>query len=106
MPTKFFKPGARLRRPAVGVRLVYCNCFRKSVCVPIYVPMYLCTYLPMFVRTRDPPIMLIILPIMLCRTAQNFVYCAQINAQYLPIMLKLCSIFITQFPCFSSKFAL
>ena len=55
---------------------------------------------------RDPPIMLIILPIMLCRTAQNFAYYAQINAQYLPIMLKLCSIFITQFPCFSSKFAL
>ena len=30
---------------------------------------------------RDPPIMLIILPIMLCCTAQNFAYYAQINAQ-------------------------
>ena len=51
---------------------------------------------------RDPPIMLIILPIMLCCTVRNFAYCAYINAQYLPIMLKLCSIFIPQFPCFSS----
>ena len=55
---------------------------------------------------RDPPIMLIILPIMLCCTAQNFSYYAQISAQYLPIMLKLCSIFMPQFPCFSSKLAL
>ena len=36
---------------------------------------------------RDPPIMLIILPIMLCCTAQKFTYYAYINAQYLPIML-------------------
>ena len=31
--------------------------------------------------------MLIILPIMLCCTAQKFTYYALINAQYLPIML-------------------
>ena len=42
--------------------------------------------------TRDPPIMLIILPIMLCCTAQKFTYYAYIYAQYLPIMLKLCPI--------------
>jgi len=30
---------------------------------------------------------------MLCCTAQNFAYNALINAQYLPIVLKLCSIF-------------
>ena len=42
--------------------------------------------------SRDPPIMLIILPIMLCCTAQNFTYCAKIYAQYLPIMLRLCPI--------------
>ena len=36
---------------------------------------------------RDPPIMLIILPIMLCCTAQKFTYYAYINAQYLSIML-------------------
>ena len=49
--------------------------------------------------------MLIILPIMLCCTAQKFTYYA-INAQYLPIMLKLCSMFLPQFPCFSNNFAL
>ena len=32
--------------------------------------------------------MLIILPIMLCCTAQKFTYYALINAQYLPIMLN------------------
>ena len=32
------------------MRLVYCNCFRKSVCV--YLSIYLSTYLPMFVRTH------------------------------------------------------
>ena len=37
---------------------------------------------------REPPIMLIILPIMLCCTAQKFTYYAQIYAQYLPIMLN------------------
>ena len=36
--------------------------------------------------------MLIILPIMLCCTAQKFTYYTQIYAQYLPIMLKLCPI--------------
>ena len=50
--------------------------------------------------------MLIILPIMLCCTAQNFAYYAQITSQYLTIITELCSMFITQFPCFSSKFAL
>ena len=35
---------------------------------------------------RDPPIMLTILPIMLCCTAQKFTYYAQIYAQYLPII--------------------
>ena len=33
--------------------------------------------------SRDPPIMLIILPIMLCCTAQNFTYYAQIMPNYL-----------------------
>jgi len=42
--------------------------------------------------------MLEILPIMLCCTAQNFAYYALINAQYLPIMLKLCSIFYSPVP--------
>ena len=46
---------------------------------------------------RDPPIMFIILPIMLCCTAQNFAYYALIYAPYLPIMLRLCSIFIPKF---------
>ena len=43
--------------------------------------------------------MLTMLPIMLCCTAQNFTYYAQIYAQYLPIMLKLCSIIMPQFSC-------
>jgi len=45
---------------------------------------------------RDPLIMLKILPIMLCYTAQKF----------LPIMLELCSIFIPQLSCFDNKLAL
>jgi len=45
---------------------------------------------------RDPPIMLKILPIMLCCTAQNFTHYAQI----------MLNIFTLQFPCFANKLAL
>ena len=40
------------------------------------------------ILARDPPIMLTILPIMLCCTVQKFTYYACIYAQYLPIMLN------------------
>ena len=50
--------------------------------------------------TRDPPIMLTILPIMLCCTAQNLAYYAYINAQYLPIMLKIMLDIYTSVPIF------
>ena len=40
-------------------------------------------------RTRNLPIMLIILPTMLCCTTQNFAYYAQITSQYLTIINPL-----------------
>ena len=57
---------------------------------------------------RDPPIMLEILRIMLCCTAQKFAYYnyALLIVQNLPIMLSYVQYFIPQFPCFAIKFVL
>ena len=48
---------------------------------------------------RDPPIMLKILPIMLCCTTQNFYLLYSNYAQ------ALCLIGMPHFPCLSNKFA-